>query len=346
MKIAPVMEALKKHTDFELLLVHTGQHYDDNLSKVFFEELGIPKPDINLGVGSGSHAWQAAEVMKKIEEIFIDRIPDLVIVVGDVNSTISCALTAKKLHIDVAHIEAGLRSHDRKMPEELNRIVVDHLSDYLFITSKKAGLNLFFEGIHGRNKVFFVGNVLIDTLLKNREKAEKSEILRTLNLEKQKYAVLTLHREGNVDLLDSLQKMTSILNAVQKKIDIVCPIHPRTMKKFKRNSIDVDFRLIYPLGYLDFINLMSNSKFVMTDSGGIQEETTVLGIPCLTLRDNTERPVTVTDGTNIVTFLDEKNILSNVDDILNGKFKTGKIPEKWDGKASERIAKILWDIYE
>lgn len=349
MKIAPIMEEMRKDNEFKPLLVHTGQHYDENMSKIFFDELEIPKPNINLEVGSGTHAWQTAEIMKRFEEVLIDEKTDLVMVVGDTNSTLACSLTAAKMHKKVAHVEAGLRSNNWDMPEEINRVLTDRLSDYLFTTCEDAKENLLKEGIDEK-KIYFVGNVMIDTLLKNKQKADKSRILNDLELEKRNYAVLTLHRPNNVDNEENCKKIFEILEKIQNGIKIIYPAHPRTRKNIEEFGLTEkikgmkNLKMIEPAGYLDFLKLMSNSKFVMTDSGGIQEETTVLGIPCLTLREETERPVTVAEGWNVVVGLSEKKIRDNVGIILNDYWKKGNIPEKWDGKAAERIIKILQKV--
>lgn len=325
MKIAPIMEELQKHEDsFSPLLVHTGQHYDQKMSKVFFDELEIPRPDINLEVGSGSHAEQTAAVMIRFEEVCLKEKPELVVVVGDVNSTMACSLVAAKLHIPVAHVEAGLRSHNRRMPEEINRILTDQISDYLFTTSEEAGTNLLHEGV-AADKIHFVGNVMIDTLLKNVARAESSSVLDDLQLTPRNYAVLTLHRPSNVDNKDELIHLFSVFKKVQDRIPIIYPTHPRTLKTIAAFGMDEmlaampDFVFCDPMGYLDFLKLMIHSKLVLTDSGGIQEETTVLGVPCLTLREETERPVTITHGTNILVKKDRNNILAAVNDIISGQ---------------------------
>lgn len=345
-KIAPLIKEMRVHKNIKYLLVHTGQHYDTSMSNFFFEELQIPKPDANLGVGSDSDARQTAEIMLAFEKVLVKEKPDLVVVVGDVNSTLAAALTAKKCGIKVAHVEAGLRSFDAGMPEEINRIITDHLSDFLFTTEESGNRNLINEGIP-KNKIFFVGNIMIDTLLSHKEKAKKSKILPKLKLAKNNYAVLTLHRPSNVDSKKPLQYLISIIEKIQQKIKIVFPVHPRTMKnigKFKLKSRIknmANLTTIDPLGYLDFLNLMSNSKFVITDSGGIQEETTILNVPCITLRNNTERPVTLNQGTNVVVSTDERKVVDACSRILNGCKIKGKIPELWDGRASKRIMYIL-----
>ena len=345
MKIAPVMREMKKILKFEPILIHTGQHYDREMSDIFFNELGLPIPDMYLGVGSGTHAEQTAKIMIELEKKFAEIKPDLVVVVGDVNSTIAATLVAVKLNIKVAHIEAGLRSFDRTMPEEINRIVTDALSEYLFTTCKDANKNLIKEGI-SRNKIFFVGNVMIDTLLLLEKKALKLEMLKKYQLQREKYALLTLHRPSNVDNLYSFKNILKALNKISKFLPVIFPVHPRTKKQIEVFKLDrfiscSNIKLINPIGYLEFLNLMINSKFVLTDSGGIQEETTVLNIPCITLRKNTERPITVVQGTNTVVGDDQDKILKEVNKILSGKYKKGKIPQYWDGKAAKRIVRII-----
>lgn len=367
MKIAPVMSEMKKCKYIEPILVHTGQHYDKNMSRLFFDDLEISKPDIDLEVGSGSHAVQTAEIMKRFEPVLLNEKPDYILVVGDVNSTIACALTASKLGVKIIHVEAGLRSYDRTMPEEINRVLTDSISDFLFTTERKAENNLLVEGID-KKKIFFVGNVMIDTLLKNVEKTKESNILDVLGLAVRKpqvetsnnvipYAVLTLHRPSNVDVIDTLQNILEALSVLAKELPIIFPVHPRTKKKIISYGLNKSFniignntsshtitnaiKLIDPLGYLDFLNLMASSTMVMTDSGGMQEETTVLQIPCLTMRKNTERPVTITEGTNVMIGNEKNEIIKEGLKILNGKAKKGCIPEKWDGKAAERIVKII-----
>lgn len=349
MKIAPIIETMKKHPEIKPVLVHTGQHYDKEMSKLFFDDLKLSPPDIYLGVGSASHAAQTAKVMVEFEKVLLEQKPDLVVVVGDVNSTIACALTAVKLFIPVAHVEAGLRSYDRTMPEEINRILTDAISDYLFTTSRDADVNLLKEGIP-KEKIYFVGNVMIDTLLKQIDKASTSDILSRLGLEPKNYAALTLHRPNNVDDKEVFVRILGALEEVQKKIKIVFPIHPRTRKKIEEFSLSgkiksmTNFIITDALGYLDFLSLTANSKFVLTDSGGIQEETTILKIPCITLRETTERPITVTEGTNVIVGSDKEKIIKESLKVIEGKAKNGKIPELWDGKAAERIVKILLSL--
>ncbi len=346
MKIAPIVHEIKKHKEIMHLLVHTGQHYDPNLSEVFFEELDIPRPDINLGIGGGSREEQISKIKKKFDPILKKEQPDLVIVVGDVNSTIACAESAKEKNIKVAHVEAGLRSFDKNMPEEVNRIATDKISDYLFITERSAFDNLKKENID-EDKIHFVGNVMIDTLIKNLEKAKDSKILEELGLEKQNFVVSTIHRPSNVDKKEDLIKIIKIFEKIQEKIKIVLPIHPRTKKTIEKFGLKQRFDSIInmiitePLGYLEFLNLVSNSKFVLTDSGGIQEETTYLKIPCITMRFNTERPSTVDEGTNVLVGNDKEKVLDNFSKILDGSFKQGKVPELWDGKTAERIVRKL-----
>jgi UDP-N-acetylglucosamine 2-epimerase (non-hydrolysing) len=347
MKIAPLMRAFKKSGQFQTLLVHTGQHYDEKMSKLFFDELDIPKPDINLEVGSGSHAVQTAEVMRRFEPVVIDFKPEYVLVVGDVNSTIACGLVAVKLGVKLIHVEAGLRSFDRTMPEEINRVLTDSISDLLFVTEQAGIENLKHEGINS-SKVHLVGNVMIDTLLANREKAQQSNVLNELGLERGKFAAITLHRPSNVDDIERLGKILAAFEEIQKELKLVFPVHPRTKKNIAGSKWEgrvasmKNLLLIEPVGYLDFLCLMSNAALAMTDSGGIQEETTILGVPCMTLRENTERPITVTEGTNRLVPLETTDILRHFNEIKAAGFNSrGKIPHLWDGKAAERIAKVI-----
>jgi UDP-N-acetylglucosamine 2-epimerase (non-hydrolysing) len=350
MKIAPVSEELSKKRIGHKIL-HTGQHYDDEMSRVFFQELDIPEPDIYLGVGSGTHAEQTGKIMIEFEKICLEEKPDLVVVVGDVNSTVACALVASKLLIPVAHIEAGLRSFDRTMPEEINRILTDQISDFLFTTCEDANVNLKREGIPG-DKIHFVGNVMIDTLLRFIQVSSKSDILERLSLEEdnkiKKYAVLTLHRPSNVDDAETLRGIFRALERLSVEIPIVFPAHPRTIKKIEENDIgestaetESGIMVMKPLGYLDFLRLMSKAALVLTDSGGIQEETTVLGIPCLTLRHNTERPITVKEGTNTIVGNDPDKIIQAGLEVLEKGTQKKRSPKYWDGKAAERIVEIL-----
>ena len=344
-KIASILRACRKTPEIQSVLVHTGQHYTENMNKTFFETLGIPNPSINLGVGSGSHAQQTAEIMKRFEPVVLERDPDVVLVVGDVNSTVACALVAVKLGVKIVHVEAGLRSFDRTMPEEINRILTDAISDILFVTEPSGLANLKREGIDG-TKVHFVGNVMIDTLEFCREKTVNSRILDDLNLQAKEYVVVTLHRPSNVDQRNALSRILEGLAEIQKEFKVVFPVHPRTYKNLISNGMmkkleDLPNVLISePLGYLDFLKLMFESKLVITDSGGIQEESTILGIPCLTIRENTERPITITKGTNILVGTDTSRILNGYRKSLN-TIKPYTKPKLWDGKASERIIQIL-----
>ena len=314
------------------------------MSKVFFDELELPKPDFYLGVGSGSHAEQTAKIMIEFEKILLQEKPDLVIVVGDVNSTIACSLAAVKLNIKVAHVEAGLRSFDKEMPEEINRVLTDTIADFLFVTEKSGLENLKNAGVSGE-KVFFVGNCMIDSLIYYLPKINKSKILETYRLLPNAYLLITLHRPSNVDDEQSLKEVVAMLNHLSEKRKIVFPVHPRTRANIKAYSLESllneNIILTDPIGYLDFISLVKNCELVITDSGGIQEESTYLGVQCLTLRDNTERPVTVEIGTNHLIGTDFKKAKLAALEILSGKKKIGKIPELWDGKAAERIVKVL-----
>jgi UDP-N-acetylglucosamine 2-epimerase (non-hydrolysing) len=353
-KIAPLMSELKKKKVlFETLLIHTGQHYDFTMSEIFFRNLKIPEPDIFLNVGSASHAVQTSKIMTAFEKVILREKPDLIIVVGDVNSTLACSIVAAKLNIKIAHVEAGLRSFDRTMPEEINRIVTDSLSDYLFVSEESGVRNLHREGVNPQ-KVYFVGNIMIDTLMSNIKKIDKSDILNRVplktgdsNLKAGSYSVMTLHRPSNVDSEGSLSEVYDILEAISEKIKIVYPVHPRTKKmiktlKFLNKFEELDnFVMIEPLGYIDFIKLAKESSFVLTDSGGIQEETTILNIPCITMRENTERPVTVREGTNYLAGRDKNKIMRLLNTVIRGKAKESKNPKFWDGKTSGRIVKVL-----
>ena len=344
MKIAPIIEELNKNS-IKNMLIHTGQHYSANMSDNFFRDLKLPQPDINLNVGSLSRAGQISIIMQELEKILIAEKPKLVIVVGDVNSTIAAALTASSLKIKVAHVEAGLRSFDMGMPEESNRILTDHISDFLFCTEESGADNLKMEGID-KKKIFFVGNVMIDTLSKNLYNAKNSKILEKLNL-KGNYCILTAHRPENVDEESKLKNLVEMIDEVQRLVKVVYPVHPRTIKMMKQFNLYDNFRkmanvaVCEPLGYLDFICLIKNSKFVITDSGGLQEESTYLGIPCLTIRKNTERPVTVEQGTNTITGLDKNRVIAEIHKIMKGKYKHGRKIKLWDGKAAERIVEVL-----
>ncbi len=345
MKIAPIHKEFMRHKDrVTHLICHTGQHFDDNMSRKFFDDLEIPQPDFYLGVGSRSHAEQTAKIMMSFEKIVLKEKPDLVIVVGDVNSTLACSLVAVKIGVKVAHVEAGLRSFDRSMPEEINRMLTDTLSDFLFVTENSGIVNLKKEGI-SEKKIFFTGNVMIDSLLFYLPKTNSSNVLKDFCVFSKSYVLVTLHRPSNVDSEEPLGKMVQFLNSVAEKRKVIFPIHPRTMKnlqKYKfKHKFDDRVLLSDPVGYIDFLTLMKNAELVITDSGGIQEETTYLGIPCITLRDNTERPVTVDKGTNQVAGTDLKTARNFVFPILDGKTKKGKIPPLWDGKAAGRIVQII-----
>jgi len=343
MKIAPLMTELGRRADrFEAILVHTGQHYDQAMSESFFRDLGIPEPDVNLGVGSGSHGEQTAQVLVAIEKILVERRPDAVLVVGDVNSTVAATLAAVKLHIPVAHVEAGLRSFDRTMPEEINRVLTDAVSRWLFTTEPAAEANLQREGVPG-DRIHFVGNVMIDTLLAHRERARTLATLDRLGLEAGRYAVLTLHRPSNVDSADQLRRLFGVLSRLGDRIPVVFPVHPRTANAIRSNlqGERLNLRMTEPLGYLEFLRLMMDARMVLTDSGGIQEETTALGVPCLTLRDGTERPVTVSEGTNTIVGTDPEAIEAAIEKQLASPPPTGRRPALWDGRAAVRIVDVL-----
>src|SRR5215467_11619785 len=334
MKIAPIVEEMQRTPEIQQLLVHTGQHYDEGMSEVFFRDLGIPKPDIYLGVGSGSHAEQTARIMVEFERVCLSHRPDLVVVVGDVNSTMACTLVAAKLLVPVAHVEAGLRSFDRTMPEEVNRLVTDALAEILFTTSRDADENLIREGTDPR-KIHFVGNVMIDTLIKHRQKAASLDTLTKFGLRAGDYALVTLHRPSNVDDPVVFGKIVEALRTIAESVPVLFPVHPRTAKRITEFGLATDgVRLTEPFGYLEFLNLMSNARMVLTDSGGLQEETTILGIPCLTLRHNTERPVTIAHGTNLMVGPDRDRILDTARKIIKGDWKASGPPELWDGRAA------------
>jgi UDP-N-acetylglucosamine 2-epimerase (non-hydrolysing) len=343
MKVAPLWRVLQASGHYNLRLCHTGQHYDENMSKVFFDDLQLPRPDVYLGVGSGSHGEQTARIMVEFEKVVASDRPDLVIVVGDVNSTMACTLVAVKAGIPVAHVEAGLRSFDRTMPEEINRMVTDILAELLFTTSPEAETNLLREGV-AREKIHFVGNVMIDSLHFYADGAEKSAVLDDLGLEPRTYGLVTLHRPSNVDDPAVLRPILEAMIAIGARTPLLFPVHPRTRAVLESAGVDIPpekLRLIDPVGYLDFMKLMKYSVLVLTDSGGIQEETTVLGIPCLTIRANTERPVTVDVGTNTLVGMDRDRIVSSAHQALAGGTEGASVPELWDGHAAERIAAVL-----
>ena len=342
MKVAPLMWELRRRAGVSSYLVHTGQHYDEKMSKLFFVELNIPRPDIDLEVGSGSHAAQTAEVMRRFEPVICEQKPDALVVVGDVNSTIACALTAVKLGVRVAHVEAGLRSFDRTMPEEINRILTDAISEWLFVTERSGIANLRNEGVP-KERVHLVGNVMIDTLLSCRDRAESSPVLDQLKLRDKSYGVLTLHRPANVDDHAVFGRLLGAIERIAHEVPLVFPVHPRTRKSLTAIGAEGLRGLILtdPLGYLDFMKLLAHARVVLTDSGGIQEETTVLGVPCLTLRENTERPVTCEQGTNQLVGLDPERILAAAHKALSAPAKAGRTPELWDGQAARRIVDVL-----
>jgi UDP-N-acetylglucosamine 2-epimerase (non-hydrolysing) len=346
MKIAPVMQAIARAGFADQKLVHTGQHYDIAMSDVFFTDLGMPVPDIHLGVGSGSHAEQTAKVLVGFERVCLDEKPDLVVVAGDVNSTLACALDCAKLRIPCAHVEAGLRSFDMEMPEEVNRIVTDRLCEILLTPSPDADENLRQEGTDP-SRIFRVGNVMIDTLLAHLPKARAAGPQARMGVEPGRYGVLTLHRPSNVDDPEVFGGLVEALGEIQRHLPIVFPLHPRTRKRMEdfglgpRMAALAGLRLCEPLGYLEFLGLTADAKLVLTDSGGLQEETTALGIPCLTIRENTERPVTVSEGTNTLVGVDPRRIVDEAMRVLSGAGKAGRVPALWDGGASERITDVL-----
>ena len=337
MKVAPVLNALKHRTNVAQTLIHTGQHYDVNMSDVFFQQLGIPEPDVNLAVGSGSHAKQTAEIMTRIEPVLLERKPDMVLVYGDVNSTVATVLVCSKLGLRVGHVEAGLRSFDRTMPEEINRLVTDQLADLLFTPSEDGDVNLRREGIPAE-KIFRIGNVMIDSLVRLLPESKK----RQRNALPERYALVTLHRPANVDDGATLKGILHSLLEVNRDLSVVFPAHPRTRQRISEFGLNPgQLRVLDPLPYIDFLGLQSHATVVITDSGGIQEETTYLGVPCLTVRENTERPITVTMGTNVLVGRDSDKLRAELSKVLAGKAKKGTVPPLWDGHAGERIADVL-----
>jgi UDP-N-acetylglucosamine 2-epimerase (non-hydrolysing) len=337
MKLAPVLAAFREHQNVTQTVVHTGQHYDVNMSEVFFQQLEIPAPDVNLAVGSGSHAKQTAEIMTRLEPVLLGDRPDIVLVYGDVNSTVATALVCAKVGIEVGHVEAGLRSFDRTMPEEINRLVTDQLADLLFTPSEDGDQNLLREGIPA-GKIFRVGNVMIDSLVRLLPSARKSQVTGV----PQRYALVTLHRPANVDDSSRLKEILQSLLEINRDLAVVFPTHPRTRKRIADFALSVgQLLLLDPCPYLDFLGLQSRAAVVITDSGGIQEETTYLNVPCLTLRENTERPITVSMGTNVLVGRDPVKLQSELAKILDGKAKQGSVPPLWDGHAGERIAEIV-----
>jgi UDP-N-acetylglucosamine 2-epimerase (non-hydrolysing) len=367
MKVAPIHKAFEKvkyeksnvkrqmsnsasgagvnnESSIQHLICHTGQHYDQKMSQIFFDELNLPKPDFYLGIGGGSHGLQTGRVMIEFEKVLLTERPDLVIVVGDVNSTIACSLTAVKLGIKVAHVEAGLRSFDRSMPEEINRILTDSISDYLFVTEPDGLKNLKNEGV-SEKKIFYVGNTMIDSLVHLLPKINSSTVIQENEISNQNYVVATFHRPSNVDSEENLKSIIMLLNKIAREKKVIFPVHPRTKKKLEEYSLlatlHTSLTLTDPIGYIDFIALIKNSALVITDSGGIQEETTFLGVPCITIRKTTERPITVEIGTNVLVGENFNKAYEISMDIMNGKIKKGTIPELWDGKTAERIVKVL-----
>ncbi|TMQ61019.1 MAG: UDP-N-acetylglucosamine 2-epimerase (non-hydrolyzing) [Candidatus Eisenbacteria bacterium] len=342
MKMAPILRSLRPFPQIRPYLVHTGQHYDEDMSRVFFDELGLPVPDRDLDVGSDSHARQTARIMTAFEPVVEDRAPKLVIVVGDVNSTLACSLVAVKLGVPVAHVEAGLRSRDRTMPEEINRLVTDAVSDLLFATSADAVDNLRAEGVPSA-KIHLVGNPMIDTLRLHLPAARERRAAERLGLKERSYALVTLHRPSNVDQPENLRRVMEALGQLAAKIPVLFPVHPRTRERMVRGGLDppAGLRITEPLGYLDFLSLMDRARFLLTDSGGIQEETTALGVPCLTLRANTERPVTIAEGTNRLLGDDPASIMPAALPLLEGPLPPARCPSLWDGQSGGRIARVL-----
>jgi UDP-N-acetylglucosamine 2-epimerase (non-hydrolysing) len=351
MKIAPILERIGRSGRLEGILLHTGQHYDEAMSDAFFRDLGIREPDVHLGIGSESPVRQTARILERIEPEFSRLLPACVVVVGDVNSTVASALAAAKMEIPVAHVEAGLRSRDRTMPEELNRIVTDALSDLLFTTSPDADANLLAEGV-APEKIHRVGNVMIDSLRRFEERSRSSRVLEEIGVLEEGFALVTLHRPSNVDRREDLERIVEILEGVSTRLPVVFPIHPRTRARVDGEGLAAridsrpEIHLRPPEGYIDFLRLLSTARIVLTDSGGIQEETTVLGVPCLTLRPNTERPVTISEGTNRLVGSDPARVLQALDEELGGeRERKPRVPELWDGKAAHRIVQILEGVY-
>lgn len=345
MKVAPIHRAISARTSLRQLVIHTGQHYDAKMSDVFFADLGLPPPEIHLGIGSGGHAEQTAKMMVEMEKVFLQEKPDLVSVVGDVNSTIAAALVTSKLAIPLSHVEAGLRSFERHQPEEINRVVTDRLSDLLLTPSRDADANLLKEGIDPKH-IHLVGNVMIDSLLSSKEKADQLPTLKNLGLTPKGYVVATLHRPSNVDNPKLLAGLLGVLMDVAKQLPVVFPVHPRTRKMIAEQGLaskleqTPGLKLVDPMGYLEFLSVTSQAKLVMTDSGGLQEETTALNVPCLTMREQTERPITVEVGSNEVVGTDPARIREAANRVLSGDFKKGRVPELWDGRTGERIADL------
>lgn len=339
-KIAPIIAAMEKIDTLSYRLIHTGQHYSEMMSGNFFKQLNIPTPDINLDIGSGSQAEQVGKIMLGYEVVLLKKKSDLCLVVGDVNSTMACAITARKLGVRVAHVEAGIRSRDWTMPEEINRVVTDSISDLFFTTSETANSNLIMEGVN-RERIYFVGNTMIDTLLTNLNRLKAPSCWDELDLEPRSYIVLTLHRPGNVDLPERLSELISNISVGAGNLPVIFPVHPRTEAQLRGQKLPDNLKCIAPLGYLEFNFLLKNCVGVITDSGGITEEATVLGVPCISLRDNTERPETVSIGTNELVGSDREKIIQTIQMLLAGTWKKGGIPPLWDGKSAQRIAEVL-----
>lgn len=349
MKMAPLYKELSQYPErYKAVIIHTGQHYDERMSKLFFEHLSLPEPEVYLHVGSGPHGQQTARIMERYEEYILSaERPDMVIVAGDVNSTIACALVAKKLQIPVAHLEAGLRSFDDRMPEEINRVLTDRISDILLTPSVDGNYNLLHEGVQ-KERIHLVGNIMIDSLVEHRLKADNSNILEDLGIgEREPFALVTLHRPSNVDSVQGLKMLLTAFNELGKQIRIVFPMHPRTSKNIERlgfaNTIKgiTNLTITEPIGYLDFMKLQMCAKFILTDSGGIQEESTVFGVPCMTLRENTERPITITEGTNQLVPLNSESIVEHCLTAIRGNVKKGRIPKLWDGVTAKRVVKVM-----
>jgi UDP-N-acetylglucosamine 2-epimerase (non-hydrolysing) len=351
MKIAPLHRAFSKHPNIHSQILHTGQHYDEKMSDIFFNQLELPKPDFYLGVGGGSHTYQKANVMLKFEQILLDEKPDVVLVVGDVNATAACSIVSVKMGIKTVHVEAGLRSGDRAMPEEVNRVITDAICNQLFVTEQSGMINLAKEGV-ADSKVNFVGNVMIDSLIYYREKAKKETILDQLKVTPKEYILMTMHRPSNVDNKKNLEDILQIIETASKHKTVVFPMHPRTTNNLKKFGLEErlndiqNLSILGPQGYLQFLKLMDNAALIITDSGGIQEETTYLQVPCMTFRDSTERPVTVELGTNVLMAdLDPETVRIQMEKILFGEIKQGVIPPLWDGNTADRISNILYNQF-
>jgi len=346
MKIAPIVRALREHGGMGFKIIHTGQHYDAEMNDVFFEELGIPQPDVFMGAGGGTHAQQTAKIMLGFEELCLSERPGLVLVVGDVNSTLACSIVAKKLNIPVAHVEAGLRSGDMSMPEEINRMVTDSISDFFFVTEPSGVDNLLREG-KAKGQIHYVGHVMVDNLLYQRDKLEAMDrgAFESTGIKTRlgRYGVVTLHRPSNVDAQDALENIAGALREISKQLPLIFPVHPRTRANLDKFGVSLGEGVILtrPLSYMEFLNLWKDAELVLTDSGGLQEETTALGVPCITIRENTERPVTVDEGTNVLAGTNPRRIIGEAGKIMRGEGKQGRRPRLWDGSAAQRIVAIL-----